>query len=77
MNLKNKNREKTKKSSTFNLSFFTGKSYFDNHESQNLIIQPVFKYFQIFSGTTNKFLDGNLKGCLKKRIIRQKTKGLL
>ena len=39
------------------LSYFIGKSYFDDNGSQNyLIFKSVSKYFQIFSGIVNKIL---------------------
>lgn len=59
-----KNKEEWKK---FVFSYFIGKSYFGDDCLQiYLIFQPVFKYFQIFTGSFGKILDGNLKSCQKK-----------
>ena len=55
LDLEDKICEKIKKPQGFDLSYFISKSYFKDNGSQNqLIIQSVFKYFQIFSGPVNK-----------------------
>ena len=42
---------------SFDLNYFIDKSYFNDDRAQNyLTSQPVFKYFQIFSGTADKSL---------------------
>ena len=61
LDLRDKNRGKMKnflKRLIFN--YYVGKSYFDDDRSESyLMFQPVFKYFEIFSGTIHKILDGN------------------
>ena len=51
------------------LSYFIGKSYFDDNGSQNyLIFKSVSKYFQIFSGIVNKILGWKSKGLSEESI---------
>lgn len=41
----------------FDLSYFNSKSYLSNHALQNYsILQPVFKYLEIFSGIVDKYI---------------------
>ena len=47
--------KKSKK--TIDSNYFIGKRYYHDDESQNyLIFQPVFKYFQMFSGAFDTIL---------------------
>ena len=42
----------------FDLSYFIGKSYFDDNESLDyLILQVMFKPFKIFTGSIDKSLE--------------------
>ena len=62
-------QRKNEKTQTFDLSYFTGKSYFDDNGLQNyLIFLPVFKYFQIFISTIGKMLRRKSKGLLEESI---------
>ena len=69
LNVEDNNRENNFKNQLFDLSYFVGKKYFDSDESQNyLIFQPVFKFFQIFSGAVNKILGWKSKRLSDKSI---------
>ena len=62
VNVEDNNRENNFKNQLLDLSYFVGKKYFDSDGSQNyLIFQPVFKFFQIFSGAVNKILGWKSK----------------
>ena len=62
-------QRKNEKTQAFDLSYFTGKSYFDGNGLQNyLIVLPVFKYFQIFISTIGKMLRRKSKGLLEESI---------
>ena len=43
-----------KKLQTFDLSYFIGKSYFDDDGSENIQFQQAFKYFQTFTDIYDK-----------------------
>ena len=63
IDIRDEKREKITKLKTFDLSYFIGKSYFDDDGSQNyLTSQPVFQYFQIFSNIIDKTLGLKSKG---------------
>ena len=54
---------KLKKLKTFDLSYFSGKNYFENDGMQNIVFQPMKKYFR-FNPVLVLFQNGNLKDCL-------------
>ena len=55
-----------KKLKTFDLSYFIGKSHFEENGTQNyLVFQPLEKYFKVIL-VLIIFHHGNLKGCLMK-----------
>ena len=54
---------KLKKLKTFDLSYFSGKNYFKNDGMQNIVFQPMKKYFR-FNPVLVLFQNGNLKDCL-------------
>ena len=43
-----------KKLNTFDLSYFIGKSHFEEDGAQNyLVFQPIYRYFKIIAGVGN------------------------
>ena len=57
-----------KKLKTFDSSYFTGKSHFEEDGSQNyLVFQPIDRYFKMIANTLH-ISDGNLKDYLTKLL---------
>ena len=57
-----------KKLKTFDSSYFTGKSHFEEDGSQNyLVFQPIERYFKVIANTLH-ISDGNLKDYLTKLL---------
>lgn len=63
LDLRDKNRGKMKNFlKRLIFSYYVGKSYFDDDRSESyLMFQPVFKYFEIFSGTIDKIFGWKSK----------------
>ena len=62
LDIGDKYREKIKKFETFNVSYFLGKSFFDNDGSQNyLIFQPIYNTFRMKSGNTETVIAWKCK----------------
>ena len=58
---------------TFHLSYFIGKSHFEEDGTQNyLVFQPMYKYFKVFilPNILKMFQNGNLKDYLRK-VLKQ------
>ena len=54
---------------TFDLSYFNGKSYFDDDRSQNcLIFQAISNTFTMLTGDTNTIIAWKSKGLLDKSV---------
>ena len=59
---------------TFNLSYFIGKSYFEEDGTQNcLVFQPMYKYFKLFSIT--QYLE-NVSEWKSKRLSNESIKAV-
>ena len=59
--------KKKKKLKTLDLSYFIGKSYFEEDVTQNyLVFQPIYRYFKVIANT--EFHRGNLKDYLTKLL---------
>ena len=66
--------KKLKKIQTLDLSFFIRKNCFSDYELQNdLISQPVFKFFQTSAGAIFKIFTWKSKGSLGKCITAPAT----
>ena len=62
MILADKNREKMEKFQILDLSYFIGKSYFNNDGSQNyLLFQPIYNTFIRPTGHTETIITWNSK----------------
>ena len=62
-----------KKLQTFDLSYFRGKSHFEDGAQNYLLFQPINRYFKSITGVGNGeyiyFGKSNLKVCLMKGLI--------
>ena len=64
-----KTEKKFLKIQTFDLSYFNGKSYFDDDRSQScLIFQPISNTFTTRTGDTNTIIAWKFNGLLDKSI---------
>ena len=60
---------KNKKRQTFHLSYFLGKSHFENNEKQNYIVfQPDFKYFKTPSAKNIQIVAWKCNGLSEESI---------